>query len=857
MKKSALQNSVICAIIFLAISFGCNKENIFRPEIRPETESHWLGPDFWANRLQDWKLENGKIKCIAANSSLPLRTAHILTVRMTQGGDDLKLKTIVTFEGQQNSLSTNNLAGFLIGSGAPEMDYRSAALIHNSLAPHAGIFVGTAPDGTAFIKLPGDPLIQKTERLPSEKILREIQLEVTVNQNNSNAILVVETADMKGNIVDRQEIEISETGLLAGNLALAAHSENEGTATSFHEIIIGGDKAQIDKSREFGPIAFAMYTQSRGILKLTAQMMPLGESENKKVVLQIQDKNEWITIDTHQIIEPGFTVPFRIENWNSEQEKRYRIKYTDTKRNDHYYSGIIQAEPVHKDTFKVAALACYSHCFSNTDGTGGIPGWTNWDYEVFKNIREKWNPDDLFTEKNIWFPHNDVVNALEAVDPDLLAFTGDQVYEFKPTRAVHNAGVQTMLDYLYKWYLWGWSFGDLTKKFPTICMPDDHDVYQGNIWGMAGEKSPPGDRWTDGGYTESPEFVNMVQRTQTSHMPDPYDPTPIRQGIEVYYTSLDYGGVSFAILEDRKFKSSPVEDEQNAQLLGERQLGFVNDWTSDWQENIFFKSVISQTIFGGVNTHYGKIQKDKDTNGWPPAARNQALKAFRKGFAFMIGGDQHLGTIVHHGIDHFGDAGYSFVVPSVGCVWPRFWNPDFKGEDHIPGEPSYTGNYTDGFGNLITVHAVANPHITGKQPAYLHDLATGFGVVEFVKSNRSIIMECWPRFAAPGSHDTLQFKSWPKTIQQRDNYAREPMGYLPTIVFKNAEDPVVQLIHEDTGEIVYTLKIQGSEFTPSVFEPGKYTLKAGMVSTNFATSLTGLSPSSINQQIIEINLNEK
>lgn len=857
LKKIALNIKMgWCAIVItMALIIGCSNEKSFKPEIRPDTESYWLGSDFWSNRLQDWKLENGKIMCIPVNGFLPLRTAHILTVRMTESGHQLVMKTNITFEGQ-NSFSNNNLAGFLIGSGAPEMDYRSAALIHNSLAPHAGIFVGTAPDGTAFIKLPGDRLNQDTEIPSSENILKEIHLKVVVSQNNNGNVLTVETSDQQGQKVDHEQIEITETGLLAGNIALAVNTDREGITAGFHEISISGDKAQIDKSRKFGPIAFAMYTQSRGILKLTAQMMPLGKHENKRVELQVQEDTEWLTVDTSQIIEPGFTVSFRIENWNGEQEKRYRIKYTDNQLNDHYYAGTILAEPLQEDTVKVAALACYSHCFSNTDGNGGMPGWTNWDYEVFQNIREKWNPEDLFTVKNIWFPHNDVVNALEAQDPDLLAFTGDQVYEFKPTRAVHNAGEQTMLDYLYKWYLWGWSFGDLTKIIPTICMPDDHDVYQGNIWGMAGEKSPPGERWTDGGYTESPEFVNMVQRTQTSHMPDPYDPTPVQQAIEVYYTSMDYGGVSFAILEDRKFKSSPYEDERNAQLLGERQLKFINDWTSDWHENIIFKSVISQTVFGGVNTHHGKIQKDKDTNGWPPEGRNRALKAIRKGYAFMIGGDQHLGTIVHHGIDNFGDAGYSFVVPSVGCVWPRFWNPDVEGADHIPGEPSYTGNYIDGFGNLITVYAAANPQITGKQPAYLHDLATGFGIVEFVKSNRSITMECWPRYAAPGSRDDKQFTGWPKTIHQYDNYAKEPIGYLPTVVFKDAEDPVIQLINETNDEIIYTLRIKGNKFTPFVFEPGTYTLNAGMTSAGFTKSLTDLSPASDQTQIIGLNLKQ-
>ena len=51
------------------------------------------------------------------------------------------------------------------------------------------------------------------------------------------------------------------------------------------------------------------------------------------------------------------------------------------------------------------------------------------------------------------------------------------------------------------------------------------------------------------------DFVKMVERTQTSHLPDPFDPTPVGQGIGVYYSHLVWGRVSIAILEDRKFKS--------------------------------------------------------------------------------------------------------------------------------------------------------------------------------------------------------------------------------------------------------------------------------------------------------------
>ncbi len=117
------------------------------------------------------------------------------------------------------------------------------------------------------------------------------------------------------------------------------------------------------------------------------------------------------------------------------------------------------------------------------------------------------------------------------------------------------------LDYLYKWYLWYWAYRDLTAEIPAVTIPDDHDVFHGNVWGAGGRATPPGltgaAAQDAGGYKLPAAWVNMVQRTQTSHLPRRTIPATVDQGIGVYYTDLLYGGVSFAVIEDRKFKSAP------------------------------------------------------------------------------------------------------------------------------------------------------------------------------------------------------------------------------------------------------------------------------------------------------------
>ena len=205
---------------------------------------------------------------------------------------------------------------------------------------------------------------------------------------------------------------------------------------------------------------------------------------------------------------------------------------------------------------------------------------------------------------------------------------------------------------------------------------------------------------------------------------------------------------------------------------------------------------------------------------------NKALAEMRKALAFHICGDQHLGTIIHHGIDDWDDAAWAFCVPSIANLYLRWWAPLTPGRNRQPGTPEYTGQFTDGLGNRITVWAVANPSAEENHDK-LTTRAAGFGVVRFNKPNRTITMECWPRNVDVSDPNARQYPGWPKTISQLDNDGRRPVGYLPTLRIRGPEDPVVQVIDEADGEIVYTLRIRGREFRPKVFRQGTFTVKVG------------------------------
>jgi len=545
--------------------------------------------------------------------------------------------------------------------------------------------------------------------------------------------------------------------------------------------------AQVPDAEE---INFVLYTVDDRVLNLTAHLYRLDPDQDRTVRLEIKRDGTWEQIATTEVQEPEFIAPFQIKEWDDTRAYEYRVRHGE----EAAYTGLIRANPVDKEEIVVAAFT------GNGNSDRG--------------------------------PRSDIIRNIKTIDPDLLFFSGDQVYDHQ--------------GHFISWHLFGRQFGDITRDRPTVILPDDHDVGNANLWGAGGE---PG----FGGYKD-PAYVRQVENTQTSHLPDPYDPTPIKRGIGTYYTSLKWGRVGFAILEDRKFKSQidildrdylesngvvfsrpdhieklpdpAILDNPEGKLLGERQLAFLEEWTTDWTDQDM-KAVLSQAPFAATAHLHGPsrvyLAADLDSNGWPQTARDRALKAIRKSFAIMINGDQHLATLLQQGVDEHGDAGFSFSVPSIINHYRRWWSPGDVTDEPL-GDLAYTGPYHDNFGNKITMHAYANPNPTRTKYNRWLSRGEGFGIVRFNKHMRTITFECWPRGCDVNSPNCQQYPGWPITIHQEDNYGRQAQAYLPTLHFSKTTDPVVQVIRESDGSTVYTLRVDGKSFRPKVFQDGAYTI---------------------------------
>ena len=789
----------------------------------------WIGPQYWANRLQDWRASEGRIECVGTR--LPMRTLHLTNRRIGVLGGGVEVSVRVGLLGDIAPADAG--VGILLGAGAPHLDWRSACLVQSAPGPDGGWFCGITPSGELFLRdnsIAERSQSQTTAQLPNFEHLDGLELVALVDpERGFGSTLTLAARDSTGALLGQVVRKGVDNASLAGNLALVADaSRGEHRATFwFDDWHVSGERIELHEDRRVGPIVSAMHTMSRGVLKMTAQLMPVGPADPPSATLEVEGNFGWNEVARATIDRPSFTASFRVDSWDDTQDTNYRVIYGGDE-----WEGTIRKDPVDSRELVLGALSC-NHLVRHGFGQAGYP----------------WN------ESALWFPHAELTEHLRHHDPDVLFFAGDQIYEgASPTPTERKNDPE--LDYLYKWTMFCWAFRDLMRDVPTIAIPDDHDVYQGNLWGAGGRATK---RDNQGGYVMPADWVRMVERTQTSHLPDPFDPTPIAQGIGVYYTDMVYGRVGFAILEDRKFKSGcadlnlggprpdhivdanldpSVADVSGLELLGRRQLDFLRDFAEDWRGQDM-KLALSQTVFANVATHHGGSQAplvaDLDSNGWPQSGRDRALAELRRAFALHVAGDQHLATLVHHGIEEWDDATWSFTIPAIANFYARSYRPDGPAAVKLPGLPDYAGSRLDGFGNRVTVWAASNPDgPTGREPAALHDQMPGYGIVRVDKRSRAFVVECWPRGADPGREE--QYDGWPKTIPQADCYARKPVAWLPELVVDGIDEPVIQ-VFDNEGELVYALRSGSERFHPWVFDFGTYEVRIGDPDTGKMTTL--------------------
>ncbi len=724
----------------------------------------WLGARFWANPMEDWRVVDGAAEVQTSGGD---RNVHLITHRLTgeEGRFRMSVRCRRVEAGEQDGG-----AGFRIGIRNLIDDHRSNCFARG-VGVDAGMVDGRLVLGSSSADVAGD----------DAGVTDGVVLVLEGHVEGADCELTLAARDLAGDELGSVHHTIPAAGI-AGNVAIVCNFDREipkgeGARYRFSEWTADGDAFEVDADHRFGPILWSMYSMSdsRGdegfVVKLTALLPPLGTDDDRRVELLTEHDGEWRSHGFAELDSDAWTATFRLPNWNEQEAAPFRLVYgergTDGGETEHDWRGTIRANPTGRP-LRLAGLTCQN------------------DYS---------------------FPYAPVADHVLARDPDLLFFSGDQLYESHGGYGlIREPAGPAILNYLRKYYMFGWAFREAMRDRPTLCIPDDHDVFQGNIWGESGKAMDTG-RGTSslGGYREPARMVNVVHRTNASHHPDPFDPAPVEQDISVYYGDMVYGGVGFAILADRQFKSGPEHvdtgsgradhvldpeldtaalDAPGLALLGERQEEFLEHWAGDWRGHTM-KVLLSQTVFAGVATHHGGYDDyliaDLDCGGWPQTPRDRLVRILRKAKCLHVCGDQHLPSLVQYGADAQRDGSWAFCTPAISAGYPRWWRPDEVGTPHR-NRPrhglAHTGEFRDPLGNRVYVYAIGNPEVGTARDPYerAHQKSSGFGLVTVDTEAKTYRIEAFRFLSTAGSSSDVQFTGWPVTLHQDENAGDNRIG---------------------------------------------------------------------------------
>lgn len=725
-------------------------------------EHWWLGRDFWANRTEDWALRSGRISCIAVPGKRRLCTASLLTSRLTGGTARLSVVAGTDLPGK-------GFTGFLIGAGGPAGDHRRAALVSTASGTGGGLMAVFGNDGVARFRehtnegsqLAYAEITSRPGPVPRAAKLGQrytIVLDVTPT-DPGRVSLLLSVSDAAG--VLRSTALLGDIGAdaVSGGVALvSAGYGTSGPVYSFDPPALSGEGVATDLERGFGPVVATMFSVAGSVLKMTAQIAPFPAADTDTVSLQTQDEDgTWMTRATSPV-GVGFTALLRVEDWDGSRDTPYRVSHSS---GGEFWTGAVPAEPSPDRPLRVATINCSKAAHRIIDRASRLDGGLAVGAAL-----------PLYTPSNLYFPYEQALTNLANQRPDVLVAMGDQFYENSPTS--EDTSLSPDMDFFYKYLQWLWAVRDLTRNVPTLVLVDDHDVYQGNLWGEGGVAAVDG-RTEKGGFGNAVDWVNLVQRVQCGHNPDAFDPTPAAQGMSVYFTRFDYAGTTFVLLEDRKFKTSPDGMPGLAQsrydLLGARQEAMLGTLAGATNPVV----VLTQTMYACVETtRDGVVDGKKDSGGYPKPARDRALDAIKAARGVMLCGDTHLSSLVRH-LGPLGDRPMQFAGPALASSYQRWFTP----AQALPeqGDQPNTGVARDLLGNDYRVLAVANPKIGHDE--VLRNSTTqsvgdrglkreGYGMLIIDPMQRSFTFESWADDVDPLADAAAPYPGWPYTLSFDD-----------------------------------------------------------------------------------------
>lgn len=810
----------------------------------------WLGPDFYASQSEDWMLSEGKIEC---RTGAPNRYVYFLTREIDPAGQQLDISFRAAVPALPEKIRTRNYLAVRLGIKGEGGDFREAAVRGQ------GLDLGLTTEGLLFIGELESVSSDETLEIIKKAMEREIEFRVRINREGQASKLRVSVINPDtGKVLDElEDLNLPAEKIRGGMALVASFPEAKPTGSVpvclFYDLRTEGDMLKFFEERKFGPVAFTLYTISRKVLRLSAQMIPGSISPDTRVLLEIQGDEGWEIVSEREINTDTWQAFFRVSGWPVDRDVPFRIRLEKKPGQDEcpVYSGVIRKEPHDKEKIRLAVLG--------------------------QNQEQS-------------FPHAGVVSALKEFDPDILFFAGNQVYG-RPLQFWREklTAEQARREYFRQWLLFGWAFSDLLKEHPAVLIPEARDFFQLKLWGEGGKPSAI-ESGSDliglqdgGGFLLPEEFIKLVLLTQTAHLPADGENNSSDRLHFYGFSEMNYAGLSLAVVNDRINRSAPVPMFPEAQirngwplnpsfdpkkaaglkearLFSSEQLERLRNWVVDWTDGAWMKALLTSGAFVSLITlPEGQAGEellwqlaplrpgeypvsdvpvaDFNSGGWPQPARDEIISLCRKALAVHVCGSGGPPAALKYGLNSSEDAVAAMVAPPIQASQAIRWAPTLKAKSMRVKENLPSSIAEDAFGNKFSVMAVTNP-VGDDRISGLKSIS-GFGLVTFEEKSRQIIFES---YRLDGENRAELMPGWPVVIRQIENDGRKPAGYLPLLKFSGMENPVVQVVDERTGEAVYCYRISGTELRPPVFRSGIYSIRCGEPGTEKWRELKALKP---------------
>ena len=153
----------------------------FHGDFRNTPDRIWLGSEYWANPMEDWKIAGGRIECTSEGGN---RNVHLLTRSLAPGRGhfDISVRCGMIQHGERGGM------GLRIGIHDEINDYRGNCIFGEGV--DAGLANGMLILGKKTEKLDGEPELKDITislRGENKASLYQLTLTITDNATSKNA----------------------------------------------------------------------------------------------------------------------------------------------------------------------------------------------------------------------------------------------------------------------------------------------------------------------------------------------------------------------------------------------------------------------------------------------------------------------------------------------------------------------------------------------------------------------------------------------------------------------------------------------------------------------------------------------